>query len=74
MRRCRIVDAFSKETVLDGRRGEIMIRGPSLMNGYLGNHEATEETIKDGWVQTGDVGYHKDGKLYIVERAKVSQT
>ena len=42
------------------------------MNGYLDDIEATNRTIKDGWLYTGDIGYQKDGKWYIVDRAKVN--
>ena len=41
------------------------------MNEYLGNREATQRTIIGGWLHTGDIGYHKEGKWYIVDRAKV---
>ena len=41
--------------------------------GYLDNAEATAQTIdKDSWIHTGDIAYQKNGKLYIIDRAKVS--
>lgn len=50
--------------------GELLVKGPQLMIGYLGNDKATAETVVDGWLKTGDVGYLKDGKVYLVSRAK----
>ncbi|MEU3369454.1 AMP-binding protein [Streptomyces sp. NPDC006660] len=55
-----------------GEAGEIAIRGPQVMKGYLGRPEATAELIDaDGWVHTGDVGrVDEDGWLYVVDRVK----
>lgn len=52
--------------------GEICIRGPNVMLGYLNNQKATEDTIdKDGFVHTGDIGMvDEDGYYYIVDRLK----
>ena len=52
-------------------RGEIVVRGPNVMMGYYDNPAATEDTIRNGWLHTGDVGYlDEDGYIYIVERKK----
>jgi len=52
-------------------KGEIVIKGENVMAGYFKNEKATAETIKDGWLHTGDMGYmDNDGFLYVVGRFK----
>jgi long-chain acyl-CoA synthetase len=66
----RIVDD-SGEAVAVGEVGEICCRSPAVMQGYWRSPEATAETIRDGWLHTGDVGYRdEDGYLFIVDRKK----
>ena len=54
-----------------GVAGEVLIRGPSVMQGYWKQPEITEQTMKDGWLHTGDVGVmDTDGYIRIVDRLK----
>lgn len=69
--RLKIVDDEGN-VVPDGHQGEILIRGPNITQGYWNNPSATAEAITaDGWLRTGDIGLHRDGKFYIVDRKKV---
>jgi long-chain acyl-CoA synthetase len=55
----------------DGEVGEILIKGPNVMKGYWQRPEATEETIRDGWLHSGDMGRRdSDGYFYVVDRKK----
>jgi acyl-CoA synthetase (AMP-forming)/AMP-acid ligase II len=66
----RIVDAAG-EPVPVGEIGEITVRGPQLMRGYWQRSEATTETLREGWLHTGDAGrLDAEGYLYITDRTK----
>ncbi|MGH9137209.1 MAG: class I adenylate-forming enzyme family protein [Acidimicrobiales bacterium] len=55
----------------DGPVGEILISGPTLMSGYWNKPEETAETVVDGWLQTGDIGYlDDDAYLYVTDRKR----
>ena len=68
----RIVDPATGDDLEPGTDGEVWIRGPQVMKGYLNNPEATAAIIdSDGWLHTGDIGhFDSDGFLYIVDRLK----
>jgi long-chain acyl-CoA synthetase len=66
----RVVDEHGDD-MPGGEDGEVVIAGPTVMRGYLNRPEATAETIRDGWLHTGDVGrLDEDGYLQIVDRIK----
>ena len=66
----RIVDEAGQE-VATGEVGEIAGRGPFLMTGYYNNPTLTAQTIRDGWLMTGDLGrVDAEGYLYLVDRKK----
>ena len=66
----RVVNNDGKE-VPTGEIGEIVVRGHNVMKGYWGNPDATAETIRDGWLSTGDLArVDDDGFFFIVDRKK----
>jgi 4-coumarate--CoA ligase len=69
---CRVVDPESGRDLRAGERGDIWVRGPQVMKGYLNNPDATARTlVEDGWLRTGDIGMvDSDGYLAIVDRLK----
>jgi acyl-coenzyme A synthetase/AMP-(fatty) acid ligase len=69
---CRVVDCATGADVGPGRPGELLVRAPGAMEGYLGNGAATALTIDaDGWLRTGDiVCANADGWFVIVDRVK----
>jgi acyl-CoA synthetase (AMP-forming)/AMP-acid ligase II len=68
----RLVDPETGEDVAEGEAGEIWVRGPQVMRGYLNNPEATADTlVEDGWLRTGDIArIDPDGFTFIVDRLK----
>lgn len=56
----------------DGERGEVWVKGPTVMKGYWRNEKATKETMTpDGFLKTGDIAHiNKDGNIFIVDRMK----
>src|ERR671919_1284099 len=68
----RVVNVATGEDVATGGDGEIWIRGPQVMKGYLNNEAATAATVdEEGWLHTGDIGHaDEDGYFYISDRLK----
>jgi len=69
---CKLVDPVTGEELGPLEEGEVCVRGPQIMRGYLNNPEATAHTIDaDEWLHTGDIGYaDEDGHCFIVDRVK----
>ncbi|MGY1618694.1 4-coumarate--CoA ligase family protein [Geodermatophilus sp. SYSU D00691] len=69
---CRLVDPSTGADAADGERGELWIRGPQVMKGYLNNPSATSDTVDaDGWLHTGDVAVVDGNGCYtVVDRVK----
>lgn len=69
---CKIVDVETGAELGTDQPGEIWVRGPNVMGGYLNNPQATAQTLDaDGWLHTGDIGYvDAEGYTYVVDRVK----
>jgi long-chain acyl-CoA synthetase len=66
----RVVDEADRD-VAQGDVGELIVRGPGVMKGYLHQPQATQETLRGGWLHTGDLARQdEDGYIYIVDRKK----
>ena len=67
----KILDLGTGEALGPNETGELCLRGPNIMKGYLDNDKATEETIQSGWLRTGDIALYNDlGRIFIVDRLK----
>jgi acyl-CoA synthetase (AMP-forming)/AMP-acid ligase II len=64
------VEDSSGGALPERRVGRIMVRGPSVMQGYHGLPRETARALRDGWLDTGDLGFLLDGRLYLYGRAK----
>ena len=69
---CRIVDIETGQDLPAGAEGELWVKGPQVMQGYLNNAKATAESItEDGWLRTGDIAkIDEDGYMFITDRLK----
>ena len=69
---CKVADVATGAPLGAGERGEICVRGPQIMKGYLNNPDATAAMIdREGWLHTGDIGYaDEEGYFFIVDRVK----
>jgi acyl-CoA synthetase (AMP-forming)/AMP-acid ligase II len=69
---CKVVDLETGAVLGSNQEGEVCVRGPQVMKGYLKRPEATAATIdSEGWLHTGDIGYaDAAGHFFIVDRAK----
>lgn len=67
----KVVDTETGEILGPNKPGELCFKGTLIMKGYINNEKETRNTIKDGWLHTGDIGYYDDDKeFFIVDRLK----
>ncbi|EEC11672.1 acyl-CoA synthetase, putative [Ixodes scapularis] len=68
----KILDLYSGDSLGPHQKGEIVVQSKTIMKGYYGRPEATQEVLSsDGWLRTGDLGYYdSNGKIYFVDRIK----
>ncbi|HEX7600754.1 MAG TPA: AMP-binding protein, partial [Polyangiaceae bacterium] len=65
----RVADETGR-TLPSGRVGVLRVAGTSVMNGYFRNDDASARALADGWLDTGDLGFIADGRVYVTGRAK----
>jgi len=62
--------APDESRLANGKIGEVWVKGPGVFAGYYADPEASAETLRDGWLATGDLGFLADGELYLTGRLK----
>lgn len=68
---CRIIDLETGQDLPQGKEGELLVKGPTVMKGYWNRPEETQEVLREGWLSTGDIArVDEDGYFYIVGRKK----
>lgn len=71
--KCNTVTIFNEkgQPAAPNEKGEIVVKGPTVMKGYWNKPEDTEEAIRNGWLHTGDIGYKdEDGYIFLTDRKK----
>jgi len=67
----KVVDLETGKSLGPNKTGEICFKGPQVMKGYLNNKKSTLQTIKDGWLHSGDIAFYDElNRIYIVDRLK----
>lgn len=67
----KVIDLKTGRALGPNHQGELCFKGDCVMKGYIGDNKATDETIRNGWIHTGDVGYFdEDLNFFIVDRLK----
>lgn len=68
---CKVIDIDSGKALGPNEDGELLVAGPQVMKGYHNNKKATDKTVIDGWLHTGDIAhYDESGQFFIVDRLK----
>jgi len=67
----RMIGEDGEDVISDNVQGEILLRSPAIMSGYLNNSQTTNLTIVDGWLHTGDIAYVEEGRWFLIDRKKV---
>lgn len=65
-----VITDVAGSALSEGEVGEVRVAGPSVFAGYWGDPEASAESLQDGWLVTGDLGFLHDGELYLTGRRK----
>ncbi|KAL7631947.1 UNVERIFIED_CONTAM: hypothetical protein RMT77_017737 [Armadillidium vulgare] len=64
--KAKIICPETGETLGPNQKGEICIKSPTVMKGYLNDQRATNDILKNGWIHTGDIGHYDEGEYFFV--------